>query len=109
MDATNTREIKWSAALRDDVRSQRISYAEWKEIVQVIESVASLDDPRQCDSVCRVAQTAGQWLRIKINRPSSFRVLFSVERDPPVMVIQAVLRRTGQTYNLAELYWRNGR
>lgn len=99
------REVRWTKTAIDDLQCWRVTKEEWRAIRSEVERVAKLHHLCLDSAVMRVAQTDGDWLRIKITRPAQIRVFVTEERNPPRLVVQAVLRRGDNTYNIAEIYF----
>lgn len=101
------RDIFWTEAAKKDLLWQRITRDEWRVIKAEVQRLAGKERLDLDTAVCTVAQTGHEWLRLKIREPQQIRVFFSLEAgSPPRLIVQAVLRRSGRTYDLAEIIFK---
>lgn len=106
-DDDTHRVILWTDAAKRDLVDELITYGEWKAIHAAIKRVSTLHYVTADYAVVKVAQCDRRWYRIKLTEPRQLRIAFSLEwGDPPRMIVQAVKRRTGETYNLFEVLFR---
>lgn len=101
-----TRQIHWTDTAIDDLRFWRISKGEWQVIRSELQRIAAVEKIDLDSAVCRVRQTGLVWLRLKIWKPRQLRVIFSIEQRGTRLVVQAVLRRSDNTYKIVEILFR---
>jgi hypothetical protein len=89
-----------------DLKRGKITRAEFDALEEALLRIAALDNPNWDGDVQRIAQTFNDWSRLKVTKPSQLRIAFSTSKNPPTLTVHAVLRRTGETYNICEMIWK---
>lgn len=99
-----TRSILFTEAAKKDVLWCHLTRDEWHAIKAEIYRIAAVRNLNADAAVCRIAQTGGDWYRLKLRDPN-VRIAFTVEQDDTQMVIHALLRRGERTYDMIEIIW----
>lgn len=99
-------QIKFTRAALKDLLWLKLTDAEVDALEAAVRRIARLHDVRYDQMVMEVAQTDGEWLRLKIVQPSQMRAFFTVDEDAGHLVVRLVLRRTERTYDMAQIIWR---
>lgn len=105
----------WTSKVRsrvktEDMKGQNLSLVELAFMIQEFFRVAELNNPEADYSMDWIAQTNNEWLRQKPVRSGSvvaFRNIVMLRRSERIIELVAVLRKTDDTYNIAEKLWRD--
>lgn len=100
------RIVRFTDDVLVDLKWMNINREEWQAIKRELARIAKVRNILADHAVCRVAQTDGEWLRLKIRHPSQLRVFFTTEEDDSKIVVRAIFRRTERTYDMVELVFR---
>lgn len=100
-------EVKRLRAENERLRAALQPFAHAADVLEAkLSALCKLHNVWVDSAVCKVAQTYGEWGRVKITRPAQLRAFFTVDDERGWLVIRLVLRRAENTYNQAEIVWK---
>jgi hypothetical protein len=94
----------------EDIKGQNLSLVELAFMIQAFFRVAELDNPEADYTMDWIAQTNNEWLRQKPLRDGdvvTLRNVIMLRRSEKIIELVAVLRKTDDTYDIAEGLWRD--
>lgn len=98
-----SREVVFTEAAIKDIQWQRIKKGEFTVLAEILENLAVLPNPGLDYRVCPVECTNREWWRVK---DATNNIRMFVTFNPKTLTVHCILRRTENTYEMAELIWR---
>jgi mRNA-degrading endonuclease RelE of RelBE toxin-antitoxin system len=98
--------LKFTPMAVKDLTWLRLTSTEIDALEAKLSALCKLHNVWVDSAVCKVAQTHGEWGRVKITKPAQLRAFFTVDEGRGWLVIRLVLRRAENTYNQAEIVWK---